>query len=101
MNCIIFFDQINYLIIFDKFYFDQLYIQALMIKKKKSPTQQQQPAEEIQMAGNKDIMVINGVKVRYLSLKENEYGHNHFFNVLDTTPLQDLIEIAENADLGL
>ena len=66
-----------------------------MTKKKKSP--KQQPTEEIQMAGNKDIMVITGVKVKYLSLKENEYGHNHFFNVLDITPLQDLIE---NADLG-
>ena len=50
-----------------------------MTKKKKSPKQQQQqPTEEIQMAGNKDIMVITGVKVEYLSLKENEYGHNMF-----------------------
>ena len=49
-----------------------------MTKKKKSPKQQQQqPTEEIQMAG-KDIMIITGVKVKYLSLKENEYGHNHF-----------------------
>ena len=62
-----------------------------MTKKKKSP--KQQPTEEIQMAGNKDIMVITGVKVKYLSLKENEYGHNHFFNVLNITLLQDLIEL--------
>ena len=48
-----------------------------MTKKKKSPTQQQQPTEEIQMA-DKDIMIIIGVKVKYLSLKENGYGHNHF-----------------------
>ena len=61
-----------------------------MTKKKKSP--KQQPTEEIQMAG-KDIMIISGVKVKYLSLKENEYGHNHFFNVLDITPLQQLIEL--------
>ena len=47
-----------------------------MTKKKKSP--KQQPTEETQMADNKDIMVITGVKVKYLSLKENEYGHNHF-----------------------
>ena len=47
-----------------------------MTKNKKSP--KQQPTEEIQMASNKDIMVITGVKVKYLSLKENEYGHNHF-----------------------
>ena len=56
-----------------------------MTKKKKSS--KQQPTEEIQMAG-KDIMIITGAKVKYLSLKENEYGHNHFFNVIDTTPLQ-------------
>ena len=73
-----------------------------MTKKKKSPKQQQQPTEEIQMAGNKDIMIITGVKVKYSSPKENEYGHNHFFNVLDITPLQDLIkEIFKNAALGL
>ena len=57
--------------------------------KKKSP--KQQPTEEIQMA-DKDTMVITGIMTKYLSLKENEYGHNHFFNVLDITPLKDLIE---------
>ena len=61
-----------------------------MAKKKKSP--KQQPTEEIQMASN-DIMAITGIKMKYLSLKENEYGHNHFFNVLDITPLQQLIEL--------
>ena len=76
-----------------------------MAKKEKSPKQQQQQlTEEIQMADNKDIMITTGVKVKYLPLKENDYGHNHFFNVLDITPLQDLIElrkIAENPDSGL
>ena len=49
-----------------------------MTKKKKSPKQQQQQlTEEIQMA-DKDTMVITGIKMKYLSLKENEYGHNHF-----------------------
>ena len=45
------------------------------------------------MAGNKDIMIITGVKVKYLLLKEDEYGHHHVSNVLDTTPLQDLVEL--------
>ena len=70
-----------------------------MTKKKKSP--KQQPAEEIQMAGNKDIMVITGVKVKYLSLKENEYCHNHVFNVLDITPLQDLIELKKSLKMHI
>ena len=56
-----------------------------MTKKKKSP--KQQPTEYIPMADNKDIMIITGIKIKYLSLKENEYGHNHFFNVLDITKI--------------
>ena len=36
-------------------------------KNKKSPKQQQQPTEEIQMAG-KDIMIITGIEMKYLSL---------------------------------
>ena len=61
-----------------------------MTKKKQTP--KQQPTEiEIEMADN--TMAITGIKMKYLSLKENEYGHNHFFNVLDITPLQNLIEL--------
>ena len=66
--------------------------------KKKSP--KQQPTEEIQMASN-DIMVVTGIKVKYLSLKENEYGHSHFFNVLDTTPLQQLIELRKSLKMPI
>ena len=71
----------------------------LIAKKKKSP--KQQPTEETQMADNKDIMVITGIKVKHLSLKENEYGHNHFFNVLDITPLQQLIELRESLKMPI
>ena len=63
-----------------------------MTKKKQTPKQQ---PTEIEMANN-DIMAITGIKMKYLSLKENEYGHNHFFNVLDITPLQQLIELRKN-----
>ena len=69
-------------------------------KKKKSP-KQQQPSEDIPMADNKDIMTITGIKMEYLSLKENEYGHNHFFNVLDIAPLQDLIELRKSLKMPL
>ena len=57
--------------------------------KKKSPKQQ---PTEIPMANN-DRMVITRIKMKYNSLKENEYGHNHFFHVLDITTLQQLIEL--------
>ena len=63
-----------------------------MTRNKKSPKQQ---PTEIPMA-NKDIVVITGIKMKYPSLKENEYGHNHFFNVLDITPLQQLIELRKS-----
>ena len=53
-----------------------------MTKKKKSPKQQ---PSEIQMASSSDIMMI---KLKYLSEKINEYGTNHFFAVLDETPLK-------------
>ena len=66
--------------------------------KKKSP--KQQPTEEIQMASN-GIMAITGIKMKYLSLKENEYGHNHFFNVLDITPLQQLIELRKTLKMPI
>jgi len=66
--------------------------------KKKSP--KQQPTEEIQMASN-DIMAITGIKMKYLSLKENEYGHSHFFNVLDITPLQNLIELRKTLKMPI
>ena len=67
-------------------------------KKKKSP--KQQPTEEIQMASN-DIMVITGIKMKCLPRKENEYGHNHFFNVLDITPQQDLIELRKTLKMPI
>ena len=60
-----------------------------MTRNKKNTKQQ---PTEIEMA-NTDVMVITGIKMKYLSLKENEYGNNHFFNVLDITPLQSLIEL--------
>ena len=68
-----------------------------MTKKKQTPKQQ---PTEIPMA-NTDVMVITGFKVKYLSLKENEYGHNHFFNVLDITPLQSLIEQRKSLKMPL
>ena len=63
-----------------------------MTRNKKNTKQQ---PSSIPMANN-DIMAITGIKMKYLSLKENEYGHNHFFNVLDITPLQNIIELRKS-----
>ena len=70
-----------------------------MTKKKKSP--KQQPTEDIQMASNSGIMIITRIKMKYLSLKENEYGHNHFFNVIDITPLQQLIDLRKSLKMQI
>ena len=70
-----------------------------MTKKRKSP--KQQPTEDIQMAGNSAIMVITGIKMEHLFPKENEYGHNHFFNVLDITLLQHLIELRKSLNIPI
>ena len=68
-----------------------------MTKKKQTPKQQ---TTETPMA-NTDVMAITGIKMKYLSLKENEYGHNHFFNVLDITPLQQLIELRKSLKMHI
>ena len=67
-----------------------------MTKKKKSP---KQPSEEIQMASNPDIKVITGIELKYLSEKQNEYCTNHFFAVLDESPLKELIELDDMKNL--
>ena len=67
-----------------------------MTKKKKSPKQ----PSEIPMANN-DIMTITGIKMKYISLKDNEYGSNHLFNVLYITPLQNLIELRKTLKMPI
>ena len=57
-----------------------------MTKKKKSP---KQPSEEIQMASNPDIKIITGIKLKYLSEKQNDYGTNHVFQLLGESPLKN------------
>ena len=68
-----------------------------MTRNKKNTKQQ---PSSIPMANN-DILAITGIKMKYLSLKENEYGHNHFFNVLDITPLQQLIELRKSLKMPI
>ena len=40
-------------------------------------------------------MDITGIKLKYLSEKKNEYGTNHFFELLDVKPLKDLIKLTD------
>ena len=53
------------------------------------------------MAANSDIMIITGIKMKCLSLKGNEYGHNHFLSALGITPLQDLVELRKSLNMQI
>ena len=75
--------------LFDKCYFLQIYNISANDKKKKT----QQPPEENQMASSPDIKTSTGIKLEYLSEKINEFGYNHFFAVLDESPLRELPEL--------
>ena len=68
-------------------YFDQ-YITGY---DKQEQTQRQPSTEEMV---SPDIKIITG-NLKYLSLKENEYGHNHVFAVLDESPLEEIIKLKD------
>ena len=44
---------------------------------------------------DKEVKQVKELKVKYLSLKESEYGNNHMSAVLDETPLKELIELTD------
>ena len=41
-------------------------------------------------------IAITGIKLNNLSEKQNEYGTNQFFQVLDEKPLTELIELGKD-----
>ena len=49
---------------------------------------------------NMSTKEVKEIKLKYLSEKENEYGTNHFFEVLDITPLQELIELGKTMKIS-
>ena len=49
----------------------------------------------------KEIKQIKKIKLKYLSGKENEYGTNHFFQLLDITPLQELVELRDSMKMPI
>ena len=40
-------------------------------------------------------MLITGIKLKYLSKKQNAYGENHMFQVLDEKQMTDILKLAE------
>ena len=59
------------------------------------------PGENITNMPTKEIKEIKEIKLKYLLEKENEHGTNHFFDVLDITPLQDLIELRKSVKIPI
>ena len=51
------------------------------------------------MASNPDIKSITGIKLKQTSGKINEYGSNHMFQLLDESPLKELIESEDMKNL--
>ena len=43
----------------------------------------------------KEVKQVRKFKLKYLSEKQNEYGTNHFYQVLDGNPLKELIELGK------
>ena len=49
----------------------------------------------------KEIKQIKEIKLKYLSEKETKHGTNHFFDILDIAPLQDLIEWRKTVEIPI
>ena len=55
----------------------------------------QQSKETMPNNKNNEVKHIKELKVKYLSLKESEYGNNHMFAIIDEKPLKELIELSD------
>ena len=51
--------------------------------------------------GNKEGVEVQGVKLKYSSEKKNGYGTNHFFQVLDKSPLKEIIELGTDINMPI
>ena len=45
---------------------------------------------------NKEGVKAQGIKLKYSYEKKNDYGTNHFFQVLDESPLKEIIELGKD-----
>ena len=55
----------------------------------------QQSKETMPNNKNNEVKQIKELKLKYLSLKESDYGNNHMFAVIDETPLKELLELTD------
>ena len=67
----------------------------------KNKKKQHSSREKASNMDTKEVKQIKEIKLKYLSEKENEYGTNHFFQVLDITPLQELVELGKTMKIPI
>ena len=48
-----------------------------------------------------DGIQVQGIKLKYSSEKISDYGHNHFFQVLDESPLKEIIELGKDMKMPI
>ena len=48
-----------------------------------------------------DGIQVQGLKLKYSSEKTNAYGTNHFFQVLDESPLKEIIELGKDMKMPI
>ena len=67
--------------------------------KNKTPNSSREHTTNIM--ATKEVKEIKEMKLKYLSEKENEYGTNQFFQLLDITPLHELIELRKTIQMPI
>ena len=50
---------------------------------------------------NKEGVEVQGIKLKYSSEKNNDYGTNQFFQVLDESPLKEIIELEKDIKMQI
>ena len=68
-----------------------------MTKNKK----QHSPRENASNMSTKEVKQVKETKLKYLFGKDNEYGTNHFHQVLDESPLNELIELGKTMEFPI
>ena len=48
-----------------------------------------------------DGIQVQGIKLKYSSEKISDYGHNHFVQVLDESPLKEIIELGKDMKMPI
>ena len=76
------------------FYFDKYITQD-------DKTKNTRPKSNNDKMENKEGVKAQGIKLKYSYEKKNDYGTNHFFQVLDESPLKEIIELGKDIKMPI